>query len=192
MDAAVYVRFLRSLIEELFCRRGAAGNCAETLMAIWKEVGCQPYAGLSISKPFERLTHEQRHDTLRAVGRLLGNLPASLQRRMPPATWGLLPSQRLPYAFDHLYRRPQLACWDAWSIRPRLSLPKTNPACDVQAERSYFQEAMIALEQLVQSDEGAEQLIRFITTYSTRETPEQLWQLVREIRASTQTSNARQ
>ncbi len=47
----------------------------------------------------------------------------------------------------------------------------------------------MALEQLVQSDEGAEQLIRFITTYNSRQTPEQLWQLVREIRASAPTSN---
>ncbi len=88
MPAAVYVRFLRSLIEELFCRRSVAGADADTLAAIWEEVGCQPYVGLSMSKPFERLTLQQRRDTLRAVGRLFGDLPASLQRRMPPTAWG--------------------------------------------------------------------------------------------------------
>ncbi len=88
MSAAVYVRFLRSLIEELFCRRSVARIDADTLAAIWQEVGCQPYVGLSISKPFERLTLEQRRDTLRAVGRLFSDLPSSLQRRMPAAAWG--------------------------------------------------------------------------------------------------------
>ncbi len=61
----------------------------------------------------------------------------------------------------------------------------------MQSEHSPFREAMIALEQLVQSDEGAEMIIRFITTYDRRQTPEHLWQLVREIRASP-TSHARQ
>jgi len=192
MGAAVYVRFLRSLIEELFCRRGAAGNCADTIVAIWEEVGCRPYAGLLMSKPFERLTLQQRRDTLRAVGRLLGDLPASLQRRMPPAAWGLLPSQRLPYALDHLYRRSQVDCRDDLSIRATLPRPKTSQACGIQTERSPLREAMIALEQLVQSDEGAEQLIRFITTYSNRQTPEQLWQLVREMRAASPASSPRQ
>ena len=51
-------------------------------------------------------------------------------------------------------------------------------------EHSPLREAMIALEQLVQSDEGAEMMIRFITTYDRRQTPEHLWQLVREMRAS--------
>ena len=67
MPAAVYGRFLRSLIEELFCRRGAAGACADTIVAIWEEVGCPPYTGLTTSKPFERLTRQQQQDTLRAA-----------------------------------------------------------------------------------------------------------------------------
>jgi hypothetical protein len=175
--------------QELFCRRGAAGTCAQTLVAIWEEVGCRPYVGLSMSKPFERLTLEQRRDTLRAVGRLFSDLPASLQRRMPPAACGLLPSQRLPYALDHLYRRFPVACHDGLSTRASQPRPQTNPACDGQAERSPFREAMIALEQLVQSDEGAELMIRFITTYDRRQTPEHLWQLVREIRASIPVTN---
>lgn len=190
MSAAVYVRFLRSLIEELFCRRSAAGADADTLAAIWEEVGCQPYVGLSISKPFERLTPQQRRDTLRAVGRLLSDLPASLQRRMPPAAWGVLPSQRLPYALDHLCRRPQTDRWHERSARATLPLPRTAQACGMHAEPSPLREAMIALEQLVQSDDGAEQLIRFITTYDRRQTPEQLWQLIREMRVSTPASNA--
>ena len=189
MSAAVYVRFLRSLIEELFCRRSTAGADADTLAAIWEEVGCQPYVGLSISKPFERLTPQQRRDTLRAVGRLFSNLPSSLQRRMPPAAWGVLPSQRLPYALDHLCQRAQVDRWHDRSTYATLPLPRTAQACGMQTEHSPLREAMIALEQLVQSDEGAEQLIRFLTTYDRRQTPEQLWQLVREMRASASASN---
>src|SRR5713101_2240798 len=90
MDAAVYVRFVRSLIEELFCRRSVAGADADTIAAIWEEVGCRPYAGLMMSKPFEQLTLQQRRNTLRAVGRLLGDLPASLHRRLPMLAWGSL------------------------------------------------------------------------------------------------------
>jgi len=61
----------------------------------------------------------------------------------------------------------------------------------MHAEPSPLREAIIALEQLVQRDEGAEQLIRFITAYDRRQTPAQLWPLVREMRASAPTSNPR-
>lgn len=105
MPATVYVRFLRSLIEELFCRRSAAGSDAPTLDKIWKDVGYPPYVWLSRSKPFERLSRYQRRATLRAVGRLLGDLPISLQRWMSLAPQGRLRTQRLPYALDHLSGR---------------------------------------------------------------------------------------
>ena len=168
MNAAVYLRFLRSLIEELFCRRSAAGACADTLAAIWKEVGCPPYAGLMVSKPFEQLTFEQRCDTLRVVGRLLSDLPDSLQRHMPMTPWKSQYLRHLPHAL-HQMGRPSQAVH-----------PGTPPGKRIQP----FSPAQIvsAIQELVQSDEGAEQLIHFITAYSSRQTPEELWQLVREIR----------
>jgi hypothetical protein len=185
------MRFLRSLIEELFCRRSVAGADADTLAAIWEDVGCQPYVGLAMSKPFERLTPQQRRDTLRAVGRLFSDLPASLQRRMPPAAWGVLPSQRLPYALDHLCQRSQTDRWHDRSTHATLPRPRTAQAYGMHAEPSPLRAAIIALEQLVQRDEGAEQLIRFITAYDRRQTPAQLWPRVREMRASAPTSNPR-
>lgn len=177
MDAAVYVRFLRSLIEELFCRRGAAGTCADTLVAIWKAVGCRPYAGLTMSKPFERLTLEQQRDTLRAVGRLLSDLPASLQPHMPLMAWGSRQPQRLPYALHQMCRRSQ-ATHEA--TRPGL-----------RAQTFSLQAAVWAIAELAKSDEGAEQLIRCITAFSSRQTPEELWQLIHEIRASAPASGSR-
>ncbi len=177
MDAAVYVRFLRSLIEELFCRRGAAGTCADTLVAIWKAVGCQPYAGLTISKPFERLTLEQQRETLRAVGRLLSDLPDSLQQHMPLTVWGSRQLQRLPYALHQMCQQsPGVYQGTPPSIRTQPFSP---------------QQIVSAIEELSKSDEGAEQLIRFITAYSSRQTPEELWQLIHEIRSSTPTSSPR-
>ena len=184
MDAAVYVRFVRSLIEELFCRRSAAGAAADIIAAIWEEVGCQPYAGLRMSKPFERLTLQQQRHTLRAVGRLLGALPGSLQRRMPRGAWGSLSPQRLPYALSHMCRESQAAWGDERSSCPALS--HTIPAFlgSGQAQTGSLQEAVTLLEELVQSEVGAKQLIGFITAYSSRQTPEELWQLIHEIRAS--------
>lgn len=171
MDAAVYVRFLRSLIEELFCRQGAAGACAETLVAIWKAVGCRPYASLTVSKPFERLTLEQQRDTLRAVGRLLSDLPDSLQRHMPPTPWERRHYQRLPSAVHQMCRPSEVVYRGALpSIRMRPSSPS---------------QIVAAIEELAQSDEGAEQLIRFITAYCSWQTPEELWRLIDDIRAFT-------
>jgi hypothetical protein len=188
MDAAVYVRFLRSLIEELFCRRSVAGADADTIAAIWEEVGCRPYAGLMMSKPFEQLTLPQRCDTLRAVGRLLSDLPASLQRRMPMMARGNLRPQRLPYALHRMCQRSQAVWHDDRSTCTALPPSKPSPLDSVRAETFSLQEAVTALEELVQSDEGAEQLICFITAYSSRQTPQELWQLIHEIRASKPTA----
>jgi hypothetical protein len=184
MDVAVYVRFLRSLIEELFCRRSVAGADADTIAAIWEEVGCRPYAGLMVSKPFEQLTIQQRRNTLRAVGRLLGDLPASLHRRMPMIAWGSLPPQHLPYALHRMCRRSQATWDDDRSTCTALPPPKLPVLGGVRAQTFSLREAVTALEELVHSDEGAEQLIRFITAYSSRQTPQKLWQLIHEIRAS--------
>jgi hypothetical protein len=184
MDAAVYVRFLRSLIEELFCRRSVAGAAADTIAAIWEEVGCQPYAGLMMSKPFERLTLQQQRHTLCAVGRLLGDLPVSLQRRMPRVAWGSLSPQRLPYALSHMCRRSQAAWGDDRSTCPVLPPPTPPSLGSRQAQTCSLREAVTALEALVHSEAGAEQLICFITAYSSRQTPEALWQMIHEIRAS--------
>jgi len=188
MPAAVYVRFLRSLIEELFCRRGAAGACADTIVALWEAVGCRPYTGLMASKPFERLTRQQQRNTLRVVGRLLSDLPTSLQRWMPLTAWRPVQLQRLPYALSHICQRSHADRGDDLPTRTTLQPPKT-PRCGIRAKTFSLQEAITAIEQLVQSDEGAEQLIRFITAYSSRQTPEQLWQLIREIRASAPVSS---
>lgn len=168
MNAAVYLRFLRSLVEELFCRRSAAGSQANTIATIWKEVGCRPYAGLMMSKPFERLTLEQRCGTLRAVGRLLSNLPDSLQRYLPLPLWGRRQPRHLPDALHQMCPPFQAAH------------PETLPG--MRLKPLSLSQIVPAIQELVQSDEGAEQLIRFITAYSSRQTPEELWQLVREIR----------
>jgi hypothetical protein len=157
-------------LEELFCRRGAAGDCADTLVAIWKAVGCQPYAGLTVSKPFERLTLEQQRDALRAVGRLLHDLPESLQQHMPLTPWGSRRLQGLPSA---LY---QMCC-------PSHVVHHGTPP-SIRATPFSPQQIVAALEELAPSDEGAEQLIRFITAYSRRQTSEELWQLIDDIRAS--------
>jgi len=179
----VYGRFLRSLIEELFCRRGAAGACADTIVAIWEEVGCPPYTGLTTSKPFERLTRQQQQDTLRAVGRLLSDLPASLQRRRPLTACEYGHRQRLPYALSRLCQSAHADRGDDLPTRITPH-PSQTPQCGRQGTSGSLGEAITALEQLVQSDAGAEPLIRFITAYSSQQTPEQLWQLIREIRAS--------
>src|SRR6266851_524831 len=184
MGAAVSGRCVRSLIEELFCRRSAAGADADTRAAIWEEVGCQPYAGLMLSKPFERLTLQQRRHTLRAVGRLLGDLPASLQRRMPRMAWGSLAPQRLPYALSQMCRRSQAAWDDDRSTGTALPPPTPPSLGSGQAQTCSLREAVTALEALVHSDAGAEQLICFITASSRRQTPQELWQLIHEIRAS--------
>jgi hypothetical protein len=170
MDAAVYVRFLRSLIEELFCRRGAAGTCAETLAAVWKAVGCRPYAGLTVSKPFERLTLEQQRDTLRVVGRLLSDLPDSLQQHMPLTSWERRHYQRLPSAVHQMCRPSEVIYRGA---PPSIRMKPLSPS-----------QIVAAIEELAQSDEGAEQLIRFITAYCRWQTSEELWQLIYDIRAA--------
>jgi len=174
MPAAVYGRFLRSLIEELFCRRGAAGACADTIVAIWEEVGCPPYTGLTTSKPFERLTRQQQRDTLRAVGRLLSDLPASLQRRRPLIAGEQGPHQRLPYALSRLCQQSHANRSEDPSASTTPYSPKT-PQGGRHSKQGSLREAITALEQL----------IRFITAYSNWQTPEQLWQLIGEIRAST-------
>jgi hypothetical protein len=175
MNAAVYLRFLRSLIEELFCRRSAAGSRAHTIATIWKEVGCRSHAGLMVSKPFERLTLEQRCDTLRAVGRLLSDLPDSLQRHLPLTPWGSRQPRHLPCAL-HQMCHPSPAAHP--ETPPGMRLKPLSPS-----------QIVSAIQELVQSDEGAEQLIRFMTAYNSRQTPEELWQLVQEIRIEAAASN---
>jgi hypothetical protein len=57
------------------------------------------------------LPASERMQRVRAVGRLLGDLPASLQRRMPRMAWGSLHPQRLPYALHRMCRRSP-AAWE--------------------------------------------------------------------------------
>jgi hypothetical protein len=126
---------------------------------------------------------QQRH-TLRAVGRLLGDLPVSLQRRMPRMAWGSLAPQRLPYALSHLWRESQAAWDDQRSSCSALSQTRPPSLGNGQAQSGSLQEAVTILEERVQSEAGVEQLMGFLTASRSRQTPEELWQMLHEIRVS--------
>ena len=96
MCAAVYVRLLRSLLEELFCRPARAGRHADRLEAVWQSVGQARCGGFSISKPFERQTLPQRRIALQAAGSVL----CRLLRHGVVAGEGMHP--RLPAALAEL------------------------------------------------------------------------------------------
>ena len=98
--------------------------------------------------------------------------------------WGSLHPQRLPYALHRMCRRSQAAWDDERSTCTALPPPKPPSLGSGRAQTCSLREAVTALEELVHSDAGAEQLICFITAYSSRQTPQELWQLIHEIRAS--------
>ena len=80
MRAAVYVRFLRSLIAEICCPFSIARRCNQRLLDIWDhvEVDLMSWYDSVRSTPFERLSLLQRRDVLRIIGFLLRDLPMSL------------------------------------------------------------------------------------------------------------------
>src|SRR5712691_13270209 len=81
-------------------------------------------------------------------------------------------------------RRSQAAWDDDWSTWTAPPPPMPPSLGSGQAQTCSLREAVTALEELVHSDAGAEQLICFITAYSRRQTHQELWQLINEISAS--------
>ena len=63
--------------------------------------------------------------------------------------------------------------------RCAVRLPTPPSLGSVRAQNFSLREAVIALEELVHSHAGAEQLMCFITAYSSRQTPQELWQLIK-------------
>jgi len=159
----------------------AALACSLTAMP----KGTKTLGGRSVEAAwgFSHHGQQQRH-TLRAVGRLLGALPVSLQRRMPRMAWGSLAPQRLPYALSHLCRESQAAWGDQRASCSALSQTMPPSLGNGQAQPGSLQEAVTILEERVQSEAGVEQLMGFLTAYSSRQTPEELGQMLHEIRVS--------
>jgi hypothetical protein len=86
MNAAVYVRFLRSLIEEIFCRPSQVRKCRYILLDIWEqlETNLESWYRFKRAWLFELLTFPQRCDVLKAIGFLLKDLPMSLREWQMP------------------------------------------------------------------------------------------------------------
>jgi hypothetical protein len=147
--------------------------------------GNEAFGGRSAEAAWGPSRHcqQQRHP-LRAVGRLLGDLPVSLQRRMPRTAWGSLAPQRLPYALSHLCRESQAAWGDQRASCSALSQTMPPSLGNGQAQPGSLQEAVTIREERVQSEAGVEQLMGFLTASSSRQTPEELGQMLHEIRVS--------
>jgi hypothetical protein len=86
MNAAVYVRFLRSLIEEIFCRPSGTRRCIHILIEIWSLLDTNIESWYHFKKPplFELLSFPQRCDVLKAIGFLLKDMPMSLKTWQMP------------------------------------------------------------------------------------------------------------
>ncbi len=93
MSAAVYVRFLRSLVQELFSTAAAVGKNVQTLDQLWEHAGAPDWMTRGQLLPFELLPLEIRQVALQVVGWLLRDWPASL------APW-----QPVKFAKDGRYR----------------------------------------------------------------------------------------
>lgn len=77
MNVAVYVRFLRSLIEEIFCRPSSMRRCKYVFFDMWDHLDIEPWGRVN-SLLFERLSLPYRRDVLRIIGFLLHDMPQSI------------------------------------------------------------------------------------------------------------------
>lgn len=100
MSAAVYVRFLRSLIAEICCPFSIARRCNDMLLDIWDHVDIDfMFWRKSLrSMPFERLSLPQRRDILKVIGFLLHDIPRSLMMWQATATSEQEEKRKLPGA----------------------------------------------------------------------------------------------
>ncbi len=83
MNACVYVRFLRSLIEEIFCRPSSMRRCKHHILLEMIEllgIDILSWGSSGNSLLFERLPFSLRCYILKMIGFLLSDLPLSLSR----------------------------------------------------------------------------------------------------------------
>lgn len=80
MNACVYVRFLRSLIEEIVCRPSGSRRCKHILIEMIEQLGIDILSWRSSGNSllFERLPFIMRCHVLKVIGFLLSDLPLNL------------------------------------------------------------------------------------------------------------------
>lgn len=75
-NAAIYCRWLRLLIEELFC----LSRCREEIDQVWYIAGVSLKLGQLGSVCYEELQLDDRRDTLRVIGFILSELPTLVEK----------------------------------------------------------------------------------------------------------------
>lgn len=107
MSAAVYVRFLRSLIAEICCPFSIARRCNPTLLDIWDyvDIDLMFWCNSVRSIPFERLSLPQRRDVLKVIGFLLHDMPMSLTMWQTTTASKKEEKRKLPQAIAEILLR---------------------------------------------------------------------------------------